>query len=355
MNNIIAFKAASLASIPSQLTDNKSDNKTGNKLITFREQTDNKDNNKVTEKYITDNVTSNDDEPISSIIGSIKKLYGIQKIIFNYVVQLCTQRGLLNTGEVLCNDLALAASCSSGCIRTSLIRLVEKKLILRLAGKRCRGGYMVLGITHEILNANFMLNNELTSNRTDNNQLYISSYYKNNTKALPDEWKKIDIEPLCHIGFSELQLHQLFETKMADPDLVQDSIYKFAFALEHKEKTKAYPDPLNILMGVLKKGRMWVEASYVSPKIIALRELAHEKQREKEEYDMLITKLADLEFPKWKMNLTEAEIEAIVPSHTLRIKTYAAVAAALRIYFVEKVLLPRIEKENLPQGMRRLK
>jgi hypothetical protein len=129
---------------------------------------------------------------------------------------------------------------------------------------------------------------------------------------------------------------------MTDVEIVQDSIYKFAFALERKDKTQNYSNPLNVFMGVLKKGNRWVEASYVSPKIFALRELQQEKQKIKDERDALIAKLVDLEFPEWKRNLTEAEIEAIVTRDTMRMNIASSVTAALRVYFVEKVLLPRI-------------
>lgn len=345
MSNILTFRSVNLAS---KLSDNRTGNKTDNKLVTFRKQTGNNDNNKVTEKHRTGNVTDNDDVSMRCLIESIKQLHGIQKIIFDYVIKLCTNRGCLNTGNVFSQDLALLASCSIGSIKTSVIRLIEKKLIVRLNGKQCRGGYMVLGITHEILSAHLTAERcSITDNKRDNIELYSSSYYKNkttnNTQALPDEWKEINIEPLRHIGFSELQLRQLFKSNMTEADIVQDSIYKFAFALEYNEKIRNYPNPLNVFMGVLRKGNVWIEANYVPPKVIALRELQEEKQKIKDECDAIIKKLVDLEFPEWKRNLTEVEIEAIVPKNTLRLNTSAAVTAALRVYFVERVLLPRIE------------
>lgn len=347
-------------------TDNIIDNKTGNtsdnNQVTTGKQPDNikitsvkqRDNNKITTREhisnIIDNVTSNT-ERFAYLIDSIKKLTGIQKNMFLYIMNVCSARSALDTGNLLSIDLANAANCSIGSAKTSLIRLMEKRLVLRLQGKASRGGHMVLGITKEIQAAAIQAQHaffnplkisqtdNITGNVTNNISSYSSSIYKNNTTtSLPDEWKKIDFEFLRHIGFSETQLCQLYNSNTTTPDIVQDAINRFAYSLEHSDKVKAYSDPLNVLMGVLRKGQRWIESNYLPPKEIALRQLLEEKRKQKEERDAMIKELIDLEFPDWRRKLTVDQIQQIVPAETLKANIAPAITAALRTYFVENVI-----------------
>ena len=347
---------------------NETGNITSNKRVTIKEQSENiqitqqkqQDNIKVTirehSSNVLNNITSNT-EGLAYFIDSIKKLTGIQKNIFFYIINVCSARGALDTGNILSADLANAANCSIGSAKTSLIRLLDKHLILRLQGKASRGGHMVLGITKEIQAATIQaqqalfnplkmsVTDNITGNITNNNSSYSSSIYKNNntTTSLPDEWKKINIELLHHIGFSETQLRQLHSSNMTTPEIVQEAINLFAYSLEHNDKVKAYGDPLNVLMGVLRKGQRWNEPNYISPKELALRKMLDEKRKRKEQYDAMIKELVELEFPDWKKKLTENEVKQIVPADILKMNMISATQAALRTYFIENVLLPKLD------------
>jgi len=348
-------------------TDNKTGNVTDNNWVTTEIQTENikvtkpkqRDNIKVTTREHTnntiDNVTSNI-ESLAYLINSIKKLTGIQKYIFLYVINVCSARGALDTGNVLCTDLSNAANCSIGSAKTSLIRLIEKHLIRRLEGKPSRGGHMVLGITKEIQSAaiqaqqalfnplKMLQTDNIIGNTTNNMAPYSSSIYKNNiTTSLPDEWKKINIEPLQHIGFSDTQLRQLHDSNTTAPEIVQDAINRFAYSLEHSDKVKAYNDPLNVLMGVLRKGQRWNEPNYLPPKELALRQMLEEKRKQKEQFDAMIKELIELEFPEWRKKLTDEDIKNIVPPEVMKTNISAAIQASLRVYYTEKILLPRLE------------
>ena len=52
-------------------------------------------------------------------------------------------------------------------------------------------------------------------------------------------------------GFKKAHLLQLKNVNI--PEVVQESINHFAFALQHNEKVKTYQTPLNVFMSVLKK------------------------------------------------------------------------------------------------------
>lgn len=168
---------------------------------------------------------------------------------------------------------------------------------------------------------------------------------------LPEEWKKIDFFQLRIINFSETQLIQLYEGNLNSPDIIQESINHFAFGLENNEKFKAYKEPLNVLMGVLRKGGAWIEPNYESPKQKALRDFVEQKKKEKENYDAIIQALAEIEFPSWKKTLSEDNIKLIVPADVLKVNLAPAITAVLRKYYIEKILLPRLIQEGMIQNV----
>lgn len=357
------------------LSDNEKSKKTDNKeitnLVTNKEQSDNKqvtkkivtDNIRVTNREQTENISGNiSDNSIDSkyLINTIVNLSGIQKDIFNFIINLCAGRGQLNTGNVLIIDIANQANCTTGSAKTSLHRLVEKKVIQRLPGRACRGGYMIFGISKEIQDATIQAQQILfnpvytptTGNRTGNkigniNPYSSSSIKINTTTSLPEAWQKINFIVLEEIGFSQTQLKQLHDSQMIEPDVVQDSINRFAYSLEHNAKVKAYSEPLSVLMGVLRKGQRWNESNYIDPKEKALREMLEEARKKKEEKENLIKELISLEFPEWKKSLSEEEIRNIVPEDTRKTKISAAIDSSLRTYFTDEVLFPRLKLERV--------
>jgi len=316
-----------------EITGNESGNITDNNQVTTKEQPGNNkvtprkrpDNNQATTREHLDNKTDNGMDNILTVnylTDTIKKLTGIQKNIFLHIINICTLRGALDTGNILTSDLALAANCSFGSAKTSLIRLLDKKLIIRHQGKACRGGHMVLGITKEIqagaIQAQKSLFNPLKTlnpdNITGNNSSYSSSnsYNINTTTSLPSEWEQIDLTPLMHIGFSKTQLTQLFERQLNTPEIIQASINHFAFALDYNLKVKIYAEPLNVLMGVLRKGGVWFEKNYVSPKEKALSELLEHKKLEAERLQKLEKDLIEEGFKIWIAKLSVEEKEDIL-------------------------------------------
>ena len=130
---------------------------------------------------------------------------------------------------------------------------------------------------------------------------------------------------------------------MTEPEIVQDSINRFAYSLDHNEKVKIYNDPLNVLIGVLRKGQRWNEPNYVPPKELALRQILDEKRKLKEQYDAMIKELVDIEFPNWRNKLTEEEIKQIVPADILKMNITAPTQSMLKTYFIENILSARFK------------
>lgn len=103
--------------------------------------------------------------------------------------------------------------------------------MVRLAGKSSKGGYIVLGTTKDIQAANLQAQFAL---------------------------------------FNPLKV----------PDKDNDSGNAFSYSSSNK-KTKSYSDPLNILIGVLRKGNRWIETGY--EKDLKIEQLLEEYQRMQKE------------------------------------------------------------------------
>lgn len=285
----------------------------------------------------------------------IQRVSGLQRKILFHIVGDCILNGSLSTSPISTESLKQLTNTDKDTIKTATQRLINKNLISRGYGKKGKGGFAIFCITEEIRNAvidaqrrgndhselvtNWISNKEPLSTYSSNINNYIT------TTSLPEEWKKINFESLEHIGFSETQLRQLFDSNMTSPDIVQDSINRFAYSLQYSDKAKAYSDPLNVLMGVLRKGQRWNEANYVEPKELALRQMVEEARKRKEQQDVLVKELIELEFPEWRRNLTDEQVNQIVPADVRKTGLSAAIQASLRTYFTEHVVFPRIAME----------
>ena len=167
-----------------------------------------------------------------------------------------------------------------------------------------------------------------------------------NNSHLLSSWSEIDIKPLLSIGFSKIQLRQLQDRNT--PEIIQKSIYHFAYGLEHNEKTKKYKDnALSVFMGVLRKGQAWTETNYKSPQQLALEKLIEDKKKETEQCNQKLDELTELEFPAWKQELTEQKIKEIVPETFRLTRVPQDVVEYLKKYFKETVLTPRLKKEEI--------
>ena len=344
---------------------NKTGNELGNKQITVKRPIDNELGNKqVTYRKQIENDSGDDLDNAEKTIfltDSIRTLTGIQRKIFFYVIDLCSSRGQLHTNAILTTDIAAIANCSFGSAKTSLIRLINKNLLLRKKGKTSRGGHIVLGITKEVQAAALQaqrlslnvrehhldnaignnIDNKLSNNGTSSSNIYINTTTKN--IALPEDWLTINFEPLHQIGFSLTQITQLYSQALNVPEIIQESIYHFAFGLENNPNVKAYPQPLYVLMGVLRKGQAWVENNYQSPQEIAQRELIERKKAELERKRQLEDDAFQLGLEEWKESLSTEEFEKITEK---RAGDVTPKPVKISLYFKEYVW-PNVKKNYL--------
>lgn len=308
-------------------------------------------------------------ESTSGIDSSIRKLGGNEQKIFFYFIEICIAKGGLSTGEIPGKTIMSAIGTTKNGMETALKRLVKKGLISREKGKTGKNGLICLALSETIKNEAIKYMHTYQSEQAFNNQgsirvqtqhinrahlgfnnpIYSSSNKNNITTALPDEWKKINYSPLESIGFTEQHLMDIFTASIFDAPIVQESIYHFAFGLE-EGRHKQYDDPLKVFIGRLRKGNAWIESNYESPKDKALKALFERKKAEKEKRDAMINELIEIEFPDWRKKLTQDEIKEIVPAETLKVNLSPAITSALRTYFVDNVLLPKLGNDNLHDG-----
>lgn len=304
-------------------------------------------------------------EATLSIKSSIKKLGGNEQKMFFYVIEICIAKGSLSTGEMPGKIIMSAVGTNRNGMETALKRLRKKGLITREKGKTGKNGLICITLSEVIKNeaikymhtyqAEQALFNQgsVRVQAQQGNKIHIgfnspiySSNKKNITTVLPDDWKRINFSPLESIGFTEQHLLDVFDANIVDAAVVQESIYHFAFGLE-EGRHKQYDNPLKVFIGRLRKGNAWVESNYESPKDKALRELFERKKAEKEKRESMIKEMVDIEFPEWKSKLSENEINKIVPEETRKTKMQAPITAFLRMYYLEKILLPKLEEEKI--------
>ncbi|HHF7375595.1 hypothetical protein [Legionella bozemanae] len=341
----------------------------GNNEVTIEKQ---QDNNSVP---IENNIGSNKIVPQASIryqidstidatslYNRILRLTGIQKSILNFIADVCTIRNSLETGPIETITIATWSKTTIGTVKTSLNRLIKNGLIIRNMGKKARMGYLNLGLTEEVFDT--ILEQRQKYNNISNSAEFITAFryqldnnvpnnsnniLKNTTTkkievTIPEEWQKIDFEPLIHIGFSKTQIKQLVERN--EPDVVQESINHFAYGLDNNPKYKKYEDPLTVLMGVLRKGQGWFEKDYRSPKEIAMQQLLEMRKAQTERQKQLEEETFKWALNNWHENLSSDEIEKIAPNNRKN-GDITPQSAKLSLHFKENVW-PKLKKELIP-------
>ena len=282
------------------------------------------------------------------------ELPNLQKEVMFYIYHSLTRDK--TTTPITAKDISKKIGKSISSIKKTISRLKKKGFILSHDFKLGRHGWAKYSIPkavavkpHNFEKTKSNLN--VHNNNNNNNTIIKSSLEKNSPclkNGLPESWNLIEFEPVKKIGFSISQLKQLYNEGLNTPEVIQESIKHFSFALENNSKVKKFAEEgkaLTVIMGVLRKGGNWFEANYEAPKDKALREIVQQKKAAKEKRNKLIGELVNLEFEEWVKSLSSSEVDEIVPEDRRRLK--AAKTAALSQYFKEKVLVPRLEKEGL--------
>jgi len=250
---------------------------------------------------------------------------GSQQELLFYIYNLCKTGGSKITPPLSIKNFCENTEVKKGTIKAALNRLIEKGFLTKEKSRTGRCGWISYKIPDQAYKE--LLNNGVPSPSTINGTQTVLKQYSNGTQipvssssiinittttngnGFPEEWKNVNLDLLQYIGFSENHLRQLFNFNT--PELVEESIKHFAFGLLNNPKTKQYPNPINVLMGVLRKGQAWVENNYKSLQEIAQEELVARKKAEAERLVKLEQEIYNAEFKIWESGLSATELKAI--------------------------------------------
>ena len=246
----------------------------------------------------------------------VSKLYGIQKRIAHYLVNVCITRRDVTTGPVTAETLCEVANTTKKTLKKILQRMIEKKLIMRVYGKRGKGGFSIFSLEKYFIDV-VRLQLDLENNHLSAVERYNNCQTPTTNSArptLPQEWQDIDFNAIEKIGFGMPQIRQIFNKNVNTPDTIQDSIHHFAFVLENKpEKLKKYNDKLATFMSVLCKGGSWVDKDYMSPQELAFQKLAEQRTARVEKIKKMEEEFLESEFKIWEADLSDEEKDKIIP------------------------------------------
>ncbi len=311
----------------------------------------------------------------------ISKLGGNEKKIFFYIIHICSIKGTLSTGEILGNQLTNVVSTTRNGRETAIKRLSKKGLLHREKGKTGANGTLCLHVTELIKTEaldylNTSISEEALLSNWANNRVQIFGVNKvqlesgfplysssnintttTNLKKLSEEWAMIDIEPLSEIGFTTTHLSQIEQQGKSSAEVVQDSIYAFAFDLKYNKKSATIKGPLlNFFMGIVRNGRPYAPSeNYESPQDMEMRlYLQRKKDIEKARIERE-DEMRKLAFKDWERELTEEDKQSILPDDLRLGRSLGHKQAALSIYFTKEIWPKRrqeIEREMSELGLK---
>lgn len=307
-----------------------------------------------TQKTSLENETQSNEKSEFHVLKLLRKTAGHQKKIMEQITaHVKATKEFTNTVDITISTLAERIQTDKNTTRTSINRLYEKLILLRTKGGMGRHGITKVIVPNYVIKECFNLfscapllleestnkTNNISANKNSNNSAYSSSSINiNNTTTEENEflknWGEIDFDSLKEIGFSVTQLKQL-QSKNT-PEIVQESINHFSFGLQSNSKIKKYPEPLNVLMGVLRKGQAWVEPHYQSPQEIAQREFIERKKAERERIKKLEEETYNLAFDEWLDSLTVEKTEELAPAKPGN-GLFSPQRVRLSLYFRENV------------------
>lgn len=138
------------------------------------------------------------------------------------------------------------------------------------------------------------------------------------------------------------------KTGLADPSIVQESIFHFAYGLEHEpQKYKQYGDLLKVIVGRLRKGKGWREVNYKSAKELSLEKFLEQKHLSRERMKKLAEEAFNLAFDNWQDSLSKAQLDELTQKRGREDITPAKVK--LQSHFRENIW-PGIKHEYLVES-----
>lgn len=288
--------------------------------------------------------------------NEVQRVTGLQRKILFYVVMDCVYNSSLISSPISSESLQEVTNADIDTTKTAVQRLLNKNLLQRGYGKRGKGGFSVYHVREEIKNAVIdaqrkgEVNTHLVTNKGSNKESfnpYSSGSYINTTtkeesslnQKTDSPWDNIDIEPLTTIGFTRSHLKQIIMDDKLPADIVQDSIYAFAFDMDKNNKIKTLKSaPLNYFMGILRSGKPYAPpANYESPQDAAMRIYLERKKEAEQKRSAMEDEIFNVAFNEWESGLSIENKDSIYPQAVKNSRLSSEKTAHLRLYFRDQI------------------
>jgi len=336
-----------------------------NNVFSNLTQTEHATGHKVEHKPDTNKAQTKHKAAIEIQNFSFSSYVGLQRDILILFYFDCKTSRSRETQEISLQHVADSLNIRIGSVKTSIRRLEEKQAIKRIKFKNGRSGWskyelqehvyreiMQYETAHKLDTNRLQTRHKLnTQPNTEPDTSAVSSsslIISNNTTTtsniiaetkLGSEWQSIDIKPLANFGFTQTHLSQIAQQQKLSAEVVQNSIYAFAFDLKHNDKAKNLKtNPVNYFMGILRNGQPYAPPSnYESPEEEALR-LYVERQRELEQRRIELENAAiELAFKEWLATLSEEDKNHILPHFVRNLKAEQPKLTELKNHFMKEI------------------
>ena len=274
---------------------------------------------------------------------SFSGLVGLQKTILVYLYQECKKARSQVTTELTIAYLSELTDLKDYVVKKTISRLEGKGYITRPEFKNGRGGWtkysVVDSVYQELLTIEKERGLEAYQPKTTNKAVDIKEPSTDFDMRLPEEWQNINIDPLEDIKFTKQHVLQLYKQKILDADMVQDSIYAFAFDLKNNKKGEGLKlSPTNFFMGILRKGEPYLPPeNYESPKDKALRLYNQRKRIEEDRKKKQEEEAKKLALEEWIRETPDEDLKTFCPGKYGEDLTSVMAKGYLHKYFNENI------------------
>ena len=276
---------------------------------------------------------------------TFSSLVGLQRDLLIFIYNECKTARSKTTKSLSVEHVSSALKVPRGSIKTTIKRIEQKGLIERTTFKVGRGGWASYSVPdflfQELLQ--YETEHKLNTNRTQtehklntelNTELntslpVVSSYINTNYRNLdiPESWKSIDITTLEPIGFDLshlVQIHRAYEKApnvTLSPELIQSSIYAFAYDLKNNNIEKIFKKPpATVLLSLLKKGQPYNSITpdkCVSPIQDALNKHNQMLLLQRTQEQQMLQQIQETEFTLWRDGLSDEQLLDFCPESEL--------------------------------------
>ncbi len=193
----------------------------------------------------------------------------LEMVYFFY--EECQKNGNLTTGKLSISYIKNKLNCTEIGTKRTIQRIFKKGILQKKFTKNGRGGWTIYELPKVIyshileqksgpkvdrkvdLNGSSSSINIYTKNKTTTTLRSVDSIETPGDSV--KGWQEIDFSLLTKIGFKDIHISQLLTKGDLTPEEVQESIYAFAFDIEHNPSLlRIKTTPLNLFLGILKRG-----------------------------------------------------------------------------------------------------